>query len=177
MQASDCPHCSRLPGSPSPLRPHPNPRMLLEAGKDGGRDPHRQSWDIFSGNSRSQPGGHIRLLIAGHMVQGRRVTNLVFTSQRLDRTWATGRFGVRGLAPVPSSDSALSQGPAPLSRPCSPTCSAGRPGKAPGHRETCLSQAVQATVCSYVHSHGRLPRAANTVQEPYSAIPPDIKRT
>lgn len=32
-------------------------------------------------------------MIAGHMVQGMRVTNLVFTSQRLDRTWATGVGG------------------------------------------------------------------------------------
>lgn len=70
--------------------------MLLEVDKDGGGDPHRQSCEIFSGNSRSQPGGHIRLLMAGHMVQGMRMTNLVFTSQRLDCTWATS--GIWGEA-------------------------------------------------------------------------------
>lgn len=62
---------------------------------EGGKEvvcPYRQSRSIFSGKFRNQPKGHDRFLTAAHAVQGECVTNLVFTSQRLDRTWAVGRM-------------------------------------------------------------------------------------
>lgn len=62
-----------------------------ESGK-GAVCPYRQSRSIFSGKFRNQPKGHNRFLTAAHAVQGECVTNLVFTSQRLDRTWAVGRM-------------------------------------------------------------------------------------
>lgn len=64
---SPYPHSPGLPGSSwSPEIP----RMLLGVGGDGGGGPHRQSCDIFSGNTRSQPEGHTRFLMMAHMVQG-----------------------------------------------------------------------------------------------------------
>lgn len=62
-----------LPSIPRPARPSWSPAIPQDTpgskqGWSGG--PHRQSCEIFSGNSRSQPEGHTRFLMAGHGVQG-----------------------------------------------------------------------------------------------------------
>ena len=58
-----------LPGRPGSSWSPDTPGDALGNGKDGGGGLHLQS-SIFSGNSRSQPEGHTRFLMAGHIVQG-----------------------------------------------------------------------------------------------------------